>query len=108
MPIFHGTTTPGERAPRSMHDVQGSSIKTWKKSRLTKAQAQLELACAQQPPDQDRVKSRDMWLPSAVSTAQSSLAHSLKTCLQAGRLTAGLGMVIILWRVQGRQAASSD
>ncbi len=54
-----------------MHGFQGSSVTTWKKSRLTKAQAQLKLAaCAQQPPDQDRVKSQDMWLPSAVSTAQ--------------------------------------
>ena len=71
MPIFRGTTTPGERAPRSMHGFQGSGIKTWKKSRLTKAQAQLKLAaCAQQPPDQDPVKSQDVWLPSAVSTAQ--------------------------------------
>ena len=70
MPTYHETITPGERAPRSMHDFQGSSITTSKKSRLTKAQPRLA-ACAQQRPDQDQVKRQDMWLPSAVSTAQT-------------------------------------
>ena len=73
-----------------MHGNQGSSIGTSQKSRLSKAQPKFA-ACAQQRPDQDPVKSQDMWLPSAVSTAQTFLCSQFKDLSASGQTVCWAG-----------------